>query len=148
MKKYITRLAIVNLIAAVIVVVPVQSRAQDATSTNAPAVAPAVAPATAPPVTPAPTDLTTNAPVKKVKKHDHSVGTGKVSMVDTNAMTITIGKHTYDITSETKINKNGEPAILSDIAVGDKVGVAYKKTADGTLDAMTVNDGKKPEAGK
>jgi hypothetical protein len=144
MKKYITRLAIVNLIAAVIVVVPARSRAQDAASTNAPA----VAPATAPPATPPPTDLTTNAPVKKVKKHDHSVGTGKVSMVDTNAMTITIGKHTYDITSETKINKNGEPAILSDIAVGDKVGVAYKKTADGTLDAMTVNDGKKPEAGK
>ena len=27
---------------------------------------------------------------------------------------------------------------------GDKVGIAYKKAADGKLTAMTVNDGKKP----
>ncbi len=141
MKKHITKLTIVNLLAAAILAVPALCRAQDTTSTNAPA----VAPATAPEVTPAAPDQTTNAPVKKVRKHEHSVGTGKVDSVDTNAMTLTIGKRTFEITSETKINKNGEPAVLSDIAVGDKVGVAYKKTSDGKLDATTINDGKKPD---
>ena len=145
MKKHITKLTILNLLSVAILAVPALCRAQDTTATNNPAVAPTTAPA----VTPGVPDLTTNAPVKKVKKHDHSVGNGKVSTVDTNAMTLTVGKHTFDITSETKITKSGQPAVLSDIAVGDKVGVAYKKTADGKLDAITVNDGKKSaEEGK
>jgi len=57
---------------------------------------------------------------------------------------LTVGKRTFEVTSETKITKNGQPAILSDIAVGDKVGGAYKKADDGKLTATTINDGKKP----
>jgi hypothetical protein len=68
---------------------------------------------------------------------------GTVSLVDTNAMTFTVGKRTFNITSETRITKNGEPATLEDIAVGDKVGGAYKKDDDGKLNATTVRDGKK-----
>ena len=69
---------------------------------------------------------------------------GIVIAVNTNAMTLTVSKRTFDITSATKITKNGQPATLSGVAVGDKVGIAYKKAADGKLTAMTVNDGKKP----
>ena len=72
------------------------------------------------------------------------MATGKVLNVDTNAMTLTIGKRTFDITSETRITKGGQPAILSDIAVDDKVGVSYKKAGD-KFNATTISDGKKSE---
>jgi len=62
--------------------------------------------------------------------------------VDTNAMTLTVGKHTYEITSETRISKAGKPAILSDIAVDDKVSVDYKKSGD-KFDAVMISDGQK-----
>ena len=58
-------------------------------------------------------------------------------------MTLTVNKRTFDITSATKITKKGQPAILSSVAVGGKVGIADKKTADGKFSATTVNDGKK-----
>ncbi len=119
------KLLIINVLVAASVIVPDLSRAQD---TNA------VAPATS--------DQTTNAPVKH-KKHSSLVFNGKVSAVDTNAMTLTIGKRTFDITSETKIIKDGQPATLNDIAVGDSLGGAYKKSEDGKLSAVTVHDGKK-----
>ena len=125
MNKNIVKTAILTLLASAIIAAPTVSRAQD-NSTNAMAAS----------------DQSTNAPAKP-KKHGSLVASGKVSEVDTNAMTLTVGKHMFAITSETKINKNGVPAILSDIAVGDKVGVAYKKTADGKFNAATINDGKK-----
>jgi Domain of unknown function (DUF5666) len=127
MNNNIVKTAILTLLASAIIAAPTVSRAQD-NSTNAMAAS----------------DQSTNAPAKP-KKHGSLVANGKVSEVDTNAMTLTVGKHTFAITSETKINKNGEPAVLSDIAVGDKVGVAYKKTADGKFNAATINDGKKPK---
>jgi hypothetical protein len=122
MNKQIIKL-ILGLFATAIITAPVLSRAQDA-GTN-----------TAPPAQ--------NEPVKP-KKHESSVFRGTVGAVDTKAMTLTVGKRTFDVTSETKLTKNGEPAVLSDIAVGDKVGGAYKKTDDGKLTATTINDGKKP----
>jgi hypothetical protein len=136
MKRTILKIAVCALLAA-----PVFSRAQD---TNSSIVAPA-APAQdvpPPPVVPQVAPQTempaTNAPVKPRKPRTTFVATGKVSEVDTNAMTLTVGKRTFEITSETRINKGGEPAILSDIVVDDRVGVAYKK-ADGQFDAITIN---------
>ncbi|MGA3284847.1 MAG: DUF5666 domain-containing protein [Verrucomicrobiota bacterium] len=123
MKKQIVKLTL-SLFAAAIVTAPVLSRAQD-NGTNPPAAPGQTEPA-------------------KPKKHEGSVFRGSVSAVDAKAMTLTIGKRTFEVTSETKITKNGQPAILSDIAVGDKVGGAYKKTDDGKLAATTINDGKKP----
>jgi len=122
----------ISLFAAAIVAAPAFSRAQDMTN-QAPAVTPA-APAAAP-------DQTTPAPVKPKKQG--LVFKGTVSAVDTNAMTLTVETRTFDITSDTKITKSGEPATLSDIAVGDKVSGAYKKSEDGKLNATTVRDGKK-----
>jgi hypothetical protein len=125
MNTKIAKTALLTLLASAIAAMPVVSRAQD-NSTNAPIPS---APSSTPPVKP--------------KKSSSLVINGKASEVDTNAMTLTVGKHLFAVTSETKITKEGKPAILSDIIVGDKVGVAYKKTADGKFDAATINDGKK-----
>jgi len=56
---------------------------------------------------------------------------------------LTVGKRTFEVTSDTKITKDGKPAILGDLAAGDKVGGAYKKAGD-KLTATTINVGKKP----
>jgi len=122
MKKQIVKLTL-SLFATAIIAAPVLSRAQD-NGAN-------------PPATPGQTEPA------KPKKHESSVFNGKVVAVDAKAMTLTVGKRTFEVTSETKITKDGKPAILSDIAVGDKVGGAYKKTDDGKLAATTINDGKK-----
>ena len=123
MKKQIIKLTL-SLFATAIIAAPLLSRAQD-NGTN-------------PPATPGQTEPT------KPKKHESNVFNGKVVAIDAKAMTLTVGKRTFDVTSETKITKDGKPAILSDITVGDKVGGAYKKTDDGKLAATTINDGKKP----
>jgi Domain of unknown function (DUF5666) len=123
MKKNAAKITILSLFITAIIAVPALSHAQDE-STNAPPTADQTAPA-------------------KHKKHSSLVFRGTVSAMDTNAMTFTVGKRTFNITSETKITKNGQPAILGDIAVGDKVGGAYKKDDDGKLNATTIHDGKK-----
>ena len=117
-KRFLT-LAALSLFAAAIVAMPVSAQAQDATSTNAPA-----------------------APVKH-KKHDHSVFNGKLSAIDTNAMTLTVGERTFEITSETKITKDGKPATLADGVVDETVGGAYKKDAEGKLTATSIHFGEK-----
>ena len=68
-----------------------------------------------------------------------------MSAVDKVQMTISVGEQTFQITSETKITKDGKPAILNDGVVGENVGGAYKKTDDGKLTATTVNFGTKPK---
>jgi len=122
MKKQIARLTL-SLFATAIIAAPMLSRAQD-NSTN-------------PPAAPAQTEPA------KPKKHEGLVFRGSVSAVDAKAMTLTVAKRTFEVTSDTKITKDGKPAILSDIAVGDKVGGAYKKTDD-KFTATTINVGKKP----
>lgn len=106
---------------AMVAAASTSAHAQDAMSTNMP-----VAP-----------ELTTNAPAKH-HKHDHSVFNGPVSAIDTNAMTLTVGERTFEITSETKIMKNGQPATLADGMVGEMVGGAFKKSADGKLTATSI----------
>src|SRR5471032_2539806 len=129
MKRIILTIAVCALSAA-----PVLSRGQEATNMVP------LAPPAAPPVMAAPVAETpaTNAPVKPKKVNTTLVASGKADNVDTNAMTLTIGKRTFEVTSETRITKGEKPAILSDIAVDDKVGIAYKKAGD-KLDAITIN---------
>jgi hypothetical protein len=68
---------------------------------------------------------------------------GAASAVDTNAMTLTVGQRTFDVTADTKITKDGQPAVLGDITVGEMVGGAYKKGTDGKLSAPTIRIGLK-----
>lgn len=67
---------------------------------------------------------------------------GKATTVDTNAMTLTVGTLNFNITSQTKITKDGKPATLSEITVGDALTGSYKKNDEGKLDASLVRDGK------
>jgi hypothetical protein len=122
MKINILNLSLFTLCAAAVLVVPASSRAQ--AMTNAPATA------------------TETAPAKK-----HHNGTppfhGKLEAVDTNAMTLTVGKRTFSVTSATTITKDGKPAMLADGVTGESVSGTYKKTADGKMDALTVHFGDK-----
>ena len=70
---------------------------------------------------------------------------GKLAAVDQVAKTITVGKRTFQITSETKLKKAGKPATLEDGVVGEEVS-GYIKPADGKLMATTVNFGPKGDA--
>lgn len=144
MKRTILKIAVCALFVA-----PVLSHAQDTNTTMTAPAAPAQQPLPPPVVAAAPSaaemPATTNAaPAKPRKPRSSPVVTGKVLDVDTNAMTLTVGKHTYDITSETRIYKGGKPAILCDIAMDDKVGVSYKKAGD-KFNAVTISDAKKTE---
>jgi hypothetical protein len=121
MKANIAKISLLTLFAAAIIAVPAVSRAQDAT-TNTPA---------------------TSAPAKTKKAKSGLTFRGAAGAVDTNAMTITVGERTFNVTSETKITKNGQPAVLSDIAVGETIGGAYKKSADGKLNATSIRVGVK-----
>ncbi len=150
MKKMLLKITASSLFAAAMVAV--SARAQDAMPTNTPAMvnqtpilatnAPAVMDQT--PIQN--TSATTNAPVKKHKKHEHPMFNGKLVAVDTNAMTLTVGEHTFEISSETIITKDGAPAILSDGVVGETAGGAYKKEADGKLTRRASTLAEKPRA--
>jgi hypothetical protein len=153
MKKLILKIIALSLFAAAIVAT--SARAQDATSTNIPAVVdqtPVVQntnpPAVIEPVPVQNTSAPTNAPVKKHKKRDHSVFNGKLVAVDTNAMTLTVGERTFEISSETIITKDGAPAILSDGVVGEPASGAFKKDADGKLTATSIHFGGKADGEK
>jgi len=128
MKRTILKITALSLFAAAIAAAPTVTRAQDATNTPMAADQAFV--------------QTTNAPVKH-KKHDTMPFHGKLSAIDTNAMTLTVGTHTFEITSETKITKDGQPAVLSDGVVGEMARGAYKKGADGKSSATSVHFGAK-----
>jgi len=115
-------IALYAIVAAALIVAPASLRAQDAATTNSPA-------------------ATTPAP----KKHGLPFR-GKVAAVDTTAMTVTVGTKTFNVTSETKITKDGEPATLSDITVGETIRGSYKKDAEGKLNATVIRIGEKKAA--
>lgn len=68
---------------------------------------------------------------------------GNLAALDKNAKTITVGKRTFQITSETKIHKAGNPATIEDGVVGEPVSGYVKPDTDGKLIATTVNFGPK-----
>ena len=117
MKNNIAKITLLSLVAAALVAVPSVSRAED--STNTPAAA---------------------APAHK--KHNPPFH-GKVVSVDAAAMTFTVGKMTIAITSTTKITKDGQPAVFSDITTGETVRGVYKKDDAGKLNALSVRIGEK-----
>lgn len=122
MKTHTAIIPVLTLCAAALFAVPALSRAQD--TANPPAA----------------------AQTPPAKKHAATASRslpfhGTLAAVDTNAMTLTVGKRTFNMTSQTKITKDGKPAVLADGVVGEKVRGAYKKNADGKLDAVTIRFG-------
>ena len=70
---------------------------------------------------------------------------GKLAGLDKAAKTITVGKRTFHITSETQIKKAGKPATLDEGVVGEEVSGYVKPTEDGKLAASKVNFGPKAD---
>jgi hypothetical protein len=121
MTKKITKITTLSLFAAALVAMPVLSRAQDS---NAPVSPNQTAPA-------------------KPNKNGNLPFHGNLGAVDTNAKTLTVGTLTLQVTPDTKITKDGQPATLSDGVVGQPVSGSYKKTDDGKLNAAAVHFGVK-----
>ena len=69
---------------------------------------------------------------------------GRIAEVDHIHKTIKVGKSVVYITSETRIYKDGKPAILEDAKVGDEVGISYVRAEDGRMLARSVRIGPKP----
>jgi hypothetical protein len=70
---------------------------------------------------------------------------GNLAAVDKAAKTIKLGQSIYQITSETKITKDGKSATLNDGVVGEPVSGYAKPTDDGKMTATTVRFGAKVE---
>jgi hypothetical protein len=68
--------------------------------------------------------------------------------MDKLAKTITVGKRTFQITSETKIRKNDKPATFDDGVVGEECSGYIKPNEEGKLIATTVNFGPKNSQAK
>jgi hypothetical protein len=88
---------------------------------------------------------TTNQVTKTEKKPVAGPFHGKLLACDNNAKTITVGKRTFQITSETKIKKAGKPGTLADAVVGEPVSGYVKPIADGKWNAVSINFGPKPQ---
>src|SRR6516165_10204347 len=88
----------------------------------------------------------TEEPSKGEKKPAAGPFHGKLAAVDQTAKTIGVGKRTFQITSETKIKKDGKPATLQDGMVGEEVSGYVKPNDAGKLVATTVNFGPKPKS--
>ncbi len=118
----------------------------------------AVAPLTNNPATgnisPPPVDTPAPAPKPKAKSKKKKTAAhegqksltfdGKLGAVDKTAMTITVaGAHqqVLKITSNTRINKDGNPALLADGKINEEVSGQFIKSADGSEEATLVNFG-------
>src|SRR5438034_11394521 len=96
MLKNTLRLSALGLLAGAIALLPVQLQAQEKEKPKS----------------------ETKETTKKASPHPYH---GTLTAVDKSAKTITVGKTTYQITSETKITKEGKPATLDDGVVGQNV---------------------------
>ena len=70
---------------------------------------------------------------------------GKLAAVDKIAKTIKVGESVYQVTSATKITKDGKPATLEDGIVGEPVSGYVKPTEDGKMPATTLHFGAKAD---
>lgn len=122
MTKKFFRIGFFSLLSAALIALPVSLSAQ---STNKVAAA------------------TKKEAAKGAKKPGAGPFHGKLAALDKNAKTITVGTRTFQITSQTRINKAGKPATLEDGVVGEDVSGYVKPTEDGKLNATTVNFGPK-----
>jgi hypothetical protein len=127
MLRSILKLGAVSLLAAAVASLPLQVLAQ---STNKPAAEKKAAHAKK------------ESSAKKKAAHPFH---GKLAEVDKVAKTIKLGESTYQITSETKITKDGKPATLEDGVVGEPVSGYAKPTEDGKMAATSVRFGGKHE---
>ncbi len=93
-----------------------------------------------------------SADAAKVEKKKQVPFRGKVSTVDKVAKAIALeGKEkqrVFQITSETKITRDGKPAVFDDVAAGESVGGLARENAAGKMEVVTLNVGAKPGKAK
>ena len=100
MLKSVLKLGAIGLLAAAIAGAPMQLLAQ---TTNTPAAA---------------KKATVEKKAATGTKRSGGGVHGNLAALDKAAKTITVGKHTYQITSDTKIFKAGKPGTLDDVVQG------------------------------
>lgn len=93
----------------------------------------------------APAAATETKPAKK--NADATPFHAKVTAVDAAGSTITVGELKLNITSATKISKDGKTATLADFTVGADAHGSYKKDADGKMNANSLRTGEKAPKG-
>ena len=71
---------------------------------------------------------------------------GKIDSVDKTAKTVKVGERVFKVTSDTRITKDGKDATLDDAVVGEDIGGSYRKADDGTLNAMSLRFGPRPDS--
>ena len=71
---------------------------------------------------------------------------GKIDSVDKQAKTVKVGERVFQITSDTRIMKDGKPATLDDAKAGEEVGGAYREGSDKKLNLVSLRLGARPEA--
>lgn len=127
MKKTTLRVAVLSLLAAVLAAGPAQSFAQDKDkkADKAPA-------------------EKKEAPAGEKKKGRPPLN-GKIAAVDKQAKTVTIGQTTFQITSETRIEKAGKPATLDDVVIGEPATARIRETDEGKKVATNLRVGPRPE---
>ena len=93
---------------------------------------------------------TTNKPVTKAAPAKTKAKThpfkGIIKTLDQTAKLVVLEgpkAQTYLITSETRITKNGKPAVLADIIVGEEVTGQARETPEGKWEARSIYAGKK-----
>ena len=133
MLKSILKLGVATLLAAAVAGAPAQLLAQN---TNKPAAQKKTAAAKK--------DTAAKKEAGAKPKSPHPFH-GNLAEVDQVAKTIKLGKSVYQITSETKITKNGKPATLGDGVVGEPVSGYAIPAEDGKMAAKTVSFGPKSE---
>src|SRR5690242_9924575 len=71
---------------------------------------------------------------------------GKIDAIDKQAKSFKINERTFQITSETKIEKDGKPATFDHAAVGQNVTGSYREGTDKTLSVVLLRIGGRPAA--
>jgi len=93
----------------------------------------------------APATKTTTSQKKSTRYPIH----GKLSAVNVPTKTFSLKgaekDRVFKVTPETKITKHGKPAGLTNAVVGEDVGGYVEKQPDGTIIALSVRFGPKPE---
>ena len=69
---------------------------------------------------------------------------GKIDAIDKQAKTFKVNERTFQITSDTKIEKDGKPATFDDAAVGQNVTGSYREGVDKKLNVVLLRIGGRP----
>ncbi|HAB16665.1 MAG TPA: hypothetical protein PLX89_22690 [Verrucomicrobiota bacterium] len=73
---------------------------------------------------------------------------GKVAAVDSQQMTITLSgpkQRVFVLTTDSKVEKDGKPAVFADIALGDEARGLYQNEDGGKLVVVKASFGPKPD---